>query len=813
MRLLITTVLLFLAVFVFGQQTDVAGSVSSEDGRPLPSITVTALRQPSKKSARFSLTDQKGNYQISLSDTGWYLIQLSGVGYQTKTGEAFYIGLDRTPIQLKMMTLVQASKNLTGVVVEAKKPLIEQKIDRTVVNVDASPVNVGSSALEVLEKSPGISVDKDGNISLKGKEGVLVLIDGRPTQLGAADLANMLRSLSATQLDQIEIMTNPPARFDAAGNAGIINIKTKKTKLMGYNGSATLSYGQGKYPKTSESLNMNYRQNKVNLFTNLSYNYRKSFQRLTIQRNFLDKASKDVISQFDQVARMLKVNESYNGKIGMDYFATKRTTIGVVLNGYYTPSDFQNRNLNNISDPHGNLKEQARALSLSDESWKNLSANLNFRTILDTAGKELTADLDRMKYRGEQFTSLSNFYYSPAGSELRKGDTLYGQLPQIIDITTFRADYSQALRKGARLEAGIKTSFVKTDNNAIYDTMYYGQVIRDKNRSNYFIYKENINAAYVSVSGKLSGKWSAQGGLRLENTRAEGNQMTTGENFVRNYTQLFPTAYLQYAADKKNTYVVNFGRRIRRPNYESLNPFIEYLDRYTSQQGNPNLKPQFSNNVELSHSFQGMITTTLNYSTTKDILQQIIEQNEATNETYVKQANIASQRQLGLSVSTNLKITKWWTGNLYANLSHNRFEGLANGEMVSIAATFLSINGSQQFKITKTLSGELSGWYRTKGIEGFMQSRAVGTLAFGLSQQVMQGKGSIRFSLRDIFYTQAFGAKVKYSTVDARFQERNDSRVATISFTYKFAKGKLGNAVKRQGSASADEQSRVGGGN
>src|SRR6186713_2283835 len=239
------------------------------------------------------------------------------------------------------------TKNLKEVTVVSRRPLVEQKIDRTVVNVEASVTNVGSSALEVLEKSPGITVDRDGNISLKGKEGVIVLIDNRPTYLSGPDLANLLRSMQASQLDQIEIMTNPPARFDAAGNAGVINIKTKKNKQFGYNGSATVGYGQWKYPKFNESVNFNYRQNKVNFFTNLGHNYGESFGVLNIKRNFREKDTKGLISSFDQETKRKSNSNTFNGKVGMDYFAGKNTTFGIVVTGF--TSD-QNRTNNTYTD-------------------------------------------------------------------------------------------------------------------------------------------------------------------------------------------------------------------------------------------------------------------------------------------------------------------------------------------------------------------------------------------------------------------------------------------------------------------------------
>ncbi|MBD0296794.1 MAG: TonB-dependent receptor, partial [Flavisolibacter sp.] len=693
----------------------------------------------------------------------------------------------------------------------AKRPLIEQKIDRTIVNVEASVTNVGNSALEVLEKSPGVTVDREGNISLKGKQGVIILVDGRPTQLGGTDLANLLRSMNASQLDQIEIMTNPPAKYDAAGNAGIINIKTKKNQQKGYNGTAGFTYGQGRYPKLNESLNFNYRKDKVNVFTTLNHSYRRHFNNLDIQRNFRDKTSKEIVNYFDQEARMKMRSNSFNAKVGMDYFANKNTTFGIVLSGFSNPGTFESRNHILISNKSGVLMSQAKALSVSERKWQNFSTNLNFRRVLDTSGKELTADLDYISYDGRSTQNLSNYYFDAVGNVTVKGDTLLGSLPQIINIYSGRADYTQPMKKGVRFEAGIKSSIVKTDNNAAYDSIQYGRIVHDFNRSNYFIYEENINAAYANLSGPLGKKWNGQLGLRVENTNARGTQVTTGEKFNRHYTQLFPTAFVQYKMNKTNTFGINYGRRIRRPNYESLNPFIMFIDRYTYQQGNPNLKPQFSHNIELSHNYKGYITTTFNYSRTTDIIQQVIEQNAEKNETYVKQANIANQRQYGLSVSANMPITKWWTNNIYINGFNNRFEGIVDNTFVSISATTLMLNGSQQFKLSKNSTAEISGFFRTAGIEGVIKAKPFGMMSVGFSQQVMKGKGTLRLNIRDVLYSQRFRGVTKYGTVDASFQERGDSRVVNVGFTYRFSKGKINSGPRRRTGSANDEQSRVGG--
>ena len=477
--------------------------------------------------------------------------------------------------------------------------------------------------------------------------------------------------------------------------------KTKKNRQMGYNGSVNVNYGQGWYPKVNEGFNFNYRKNKVNLFTNLSHHYSQNMNILTIQRKFRDRGTKQVLSEFDQEARNQGFNRGYNGKIGMDYFPSKKTTIGIVLNGFMNSREADNLNRSDISDARGELMSQTKATLTNSQSWKNFSGNMNFRQALDTTGSELTADLDYAVYNSRNNPTMINSYFDASGFPSVVPDTLLGSLPQDIKIYSGRVDYLKMLKKGVRFEAGVKSSYVKTDNDASYDSIINGQLVHDFNRSNYFVYEENINAAYANLNHPINKKWGAQLGLRLENTNAKGLQVTTGEAFTRHYTQLFPTAYVQYQHDKKNTFVLNYGRRIRRPDYHHLNPFINFIDRYTYSRGNPNLKPQFSHNIELSHSLQSYLTTTLNYSRTTDIIQNVLEQDEAKNETFVRRANIAKQRQFGISFNTNIPITKWWRSNVYVNAYDNKFDGIVNDTFVTVSATTLTLNGSQQFNLRK----------------------------------------------------------------------------------------------------------------
>ena len=811
MRKLLTIITLITLSFSSRAQVangKVSGTVVDGSAKIIESATISLLRVKDSSVAKIAVANRNGQFSFENVTEGSYVVSISAIGHSKGFSEDFEISPLNLSVTLKTIELVPLAKSLGGVTVTARKPLIEQKVDRTVLNVDASATNVGTSAMEVLEKSPGVSVDKDGNISLKGKQGVQVYIDGRPSYLSGTDLANYLRSLSSSQLDQIEIMTNPPAKYDAAGNSGIINIKTKKTKQFGYSGSISSTYSQGRYAKFNESFNFNYRKNKINFFTTLGYNNRKNFQELNIQRKFLESSTKEIISHYDQVSKMRDNGESFNGKLGLDFYATKKTTFGAVVTGFYNPGTFGNRSDVLISDPNRVLLSQTLASANNERKWKNLSGNLNFRHAFDSTGRELTADLDYITYNSTNRQDLVNAYYNANGIPTIKADTLLGNLPQDINIYSAKMDYLHPLKKGAKFEAGVKTSFVRTDNNAVYDSVNYGIKVRDIGRSNHFIYEENVNAAYVNFSRPISKKIFGQLGLRVENTNTKGKQITTNQQFERNYTQLFPTAFVQYKINEKHTLGLNYGRRIERPDYEDLNPFILFLDRYTFQQGNPNLKPQFAHNVELTHTFKGFLNTTLNYTNTTDIINDVLEQDANKNETVIRKQNIARQRQYGISVSAGGQVTKWWTGNVYANVFNNLFKGVVNGDNVEIGATAAQLNVSNQFKFAKTWSAELGGFYTTGGADGVFRIRDFGMLNMGISKQVLKGKGTIRLNVRDMLYTQKIRGDIRYSNIDASFQQRRDSRQVAVGFTYRFNKGKV-NAQKRKTGGASEEQNRV----
>lgn len=782
--------------------------------QPLEAVTVHLVKARDSGVVKTTVTDKAGAYILSGVMPGGYLIAVAAVGYEKRYSSLLTVTGNTQKLEVPDLKPEPSKAALEDVTVTAKKQLIEQKLDKTIVNVDASPTNAGLSALDVLEKSPGITVDKDGNISLKGKAGVLILVDGKPTYLSGADLVNILKNMPSSNLDQVEIMTNPPARYDAAGNSGVINLRTKKTRIMGFNGSVTLGAGMGLQPKANNSVNLNYRTGKFNLFGNYSYYWNKNEQDLRITRNFRDQSSGDIISVFTQRTLMKRNNQSHNFKAGVDYNLTAKTTLGAVFTGFVNPRKSDNNNVTQITKPGASQIDSITVADYNDRGhFNNIGANLNLRHLFDSTGREFTADLDYLQYNSENNQYFRNLFYNGGWSKTRADEWMNGALPSDIRIYSAKADYTHPMKDKSKLEAGVKTSLVKTDNDARYtvQNLATGDWETDKGRSNHFVYRENINAAYANYSRPISKKWSAQLGLRVENTSARGEQLTTGEVFTRNYTQLFPTAYIGYTASEKNQFALSYGRRIQRPDYEAMNPFYYFLDKYTYQKGNPNLRPQFSHNIELNHTWNGFLTTGIGYSQTNDIIMDVLEQIDSITTTYQTKGNIAKTKVYTFSISANLPVTQWWKANIYAQANHSRFNGVVNNGYLEVNGSAFMTNISNQFQIGKTWNMELSGFYRSRTVEGVIVSRPMGALNFAVSKQIMHKKGSLRLNVRDFLNVQAFRGYSRYQNVDINIYNQWDNRVVNISFTYRFSKGQTAQQRKRGG--AGEEQNRVKGEN
>jgi len=788
-----------------------SGLVTNADNKPLEGATVSLVRVRDSVLVKAFITGADGRFEFMPLRADTCVVAVSFIGFASYASPALYVGPDQPVLDLPAIQLQGRSGETLGTVtVQAARPFVERRIDRTIINPDALISNGGANTLEVLEKSPGVQVDIDGSISLRGKQGVLVLIDDKPTHLSAAALASYLRSLPASVLNSIEIMTTPPAKYDASGNAGVINIRLKKNTVKGWSGSINASYAQGTYARSNNSISFNYRVNKVNFFGNVSGNTNNDYQTLDIERHYIQ-PNGSLNSIFRQHSFIKNQRRSMTARLGMDYYLSKKATFGVVLNGFRNPATVTTTSNADLLNAAMGMDSMIMAHNRQQETSKNGSVNLNFNYDFDGKGRTLTLNADRIHYGLDADQGLTTSTYLPDHS-LKSQSQLTALLPTDIDITTAKADYVHPVKNG-RFEGGAKTTNIATDNIADFFNGVNGTTTVNYDLTNRFKYKERIQAAYVNASFDFN-RLSVQAGLRLEHTGVDGHQLGNARKpdsaFTHTYTSLFPTFYLSYKLDSagSNQLGLSYGRRIQRPNYQDLNPFVYPLDQFTFFAGNPYLQPTFSHNIELSHTYKNILTTTLQYSHIRDIIQETIEQNGTLF--ISRPGNIGQQTDIGISMNAGWQPgkIKWWTLQLYAEVINNHFKGILYNEPLDAQKTYWLFNGSSQFKLSKLWSAEVGGFYKSASVSGQFRSESVGLLRLSVQRKIFKERGSLKLTGNDVLYTfQPRGRIVSISNATATYHNYLDSRVVTIAFSYRLSKGSSLRA--RQSGASDTEKSRV----
>jgi Outer membrane receptor proteins, mostly Fe transport len=466
MRKLVSFLAGFFLLAGVSQAQKVSGVVKDQQGKALEKSSVSLLRANDSSVVKLAVTGDNGSYSFYVEPRS-YLVSASHVGHKTTYSAVFEVSGD---VKVPDITLSTASGSLSEVTVTAQRPLVEVRADKTIVNVEGTINAVGNDALELLRRSPGVTIDKDDNVSLAGKNGVQVFIDGKPSPLSGSDLANYLKSMQSTQIESIEIITNPSAKYEAAGNAGIINIRLKKNKSLGTNGSVSAGYVQGTYAKYTTGLNLNHRNKKINLFGNYNYNNGKYLMRFDMRREQFD-------TLFEQNNRMVFKNNTHGYKAGIDYFINAKSTIGAVVNGNVANNDFNTSGPMYFTYmPTGQLNRILQATNSNDMDRKNMNTNLNYRYAV-SGGKELNIDADYGFFRIRSNQYQPNFYYLPDGvTEISR--VIYNMLsPTDIDLFALKADYEQNF-KGGRLGIGGKAGYVRTDNDfKRYDVYNWGKVL------------------------------------------------------------------------------------------------------------------------------------------------------------------------------------------------------------------------------------------------------------------------------------------------------------------------------------------------
>lgn len=786
--------------------------IKNTEQSALDNVTVELRRAGDSALIKTTLSDKEGRAEFENVREGSYFLKASMVNYRIFFSSTVSIGPDRLLVEIPTMVLEKSAGQLGTVTVTARKPFIQKLSDRIVVNVENSIVNAGSSAMDVLERSPGVIIDQNDAISLRGRAGVIIMIDGKPTPMNGTDLANYLRGLPSSAIERIEIITNPSARYDAAGNSGIIDIRLKKDQRLGTNGTFNAGYGQGVYPKANAALSLNHRNKKINIFGNYNYAYRVGLNNLVLDRNFYENEVYRGGDLKDNYSKMPFTTNSV--RWGMDFFPSKKTIIGFVLNGNFNHFLRGNNNSSIVIDPQRQASSTFRSLATNNDRANNGLINLNFKHGFDSTGKEITVDLDYGRYNSSSLTRNATNYYKLDGTKLQPDYVLDGDQQGILDFKTAKLDFVHPMKNGAKWEAGLKTSFVSSDNDAKFFDVSNGTPQNDVNKTNHFLYHENNQAGYINFSKEYK-KWSIQLGLRGEQTNISTEQKMGNIRFDSSYFQLFPSAFFNYKLNAGQTLGISVSRRIDRPGYSQLNPFLFLIDVTTYATGRPGLLPQLTWSYELSYTLKS-ISFTLGYSHTKDNQNIAIAKfrdvfpNIPSEENVTVQIpiNLSSSDYYGITVSAPVRINKWWNMINNGNFFYNHFNGKLGSTTLSNGKPVLDIRTTNTFSFGKGWVAELSGNFNSGGRYGFMELDPQWGIGAGVQKTVWKGKGTVRFNITDIFWTNLPEAVITYNNYIEKWHAFRETRVANLTFAYRFGNNKV-QAARRRTTASEEERQRA----
>lgn len=808
--------LLFISIcsglLVFGQtiKTKITATVVNEQKSSIEAATVEVLKSSDSSLVKAALSDKSGAVEFDNIPFGTYIVKANLLGYEPHYSAVFTVTEQEPVISLPAISMtVQKATTLQGVTVTAKRPFIQKLSDRLVVNVDNSSVNAGSTAMEVLERSPGITIDQNDNIALRGKQGVIIMIDGKITPMSGADLANYLKSLPSSSIDRIDLITNPSAKYDAAGNSGIIDIHLKKDQRLGSNGTVTTGMGQGVYPKANAGATFNYRNKQLNVFGNYNYAYREQYNNLILRRDFFNNGT--FSSAYDQNNFIKLPFETHTARLGADFFAGKKTIIGFVVNSNFFHVNRTNNNISMVINEDNMPASSFVTNADSKEHFNNTVGNINLKHTFDTTGRELTADADYGIFTSGGLSTNTTKYYQLNGNKLQPDYILNGNQKGRLTIKSAKVDYTHPLKHNAKFEAGLKTSFVTSDNDALFYNNSNGNNEYDSTKSNHFLYKENNNAAYINYSKEFK-KFNMQLGLRAEQTNFEGRQMVHDISFDSSYLKLFPSVFVNYKLKEEQTLGLSVSRRIDRPAYNQLNPFIFLLDVSTYSTGNPYLKPQFTWSYELSYTLK-QINIAANYSHTIDDITNVVSPDLALSSgqhkvTVQSPRNLSTHDYYGVTVSAPVKVAKWWNIINNGSIFYNHYNAFLANTALDKGGMAWNISSNHSFTFHKGWSSELNFNYNSRARYDFFVADPRWQLSAGVQKTVLKNKGTLRFNITDIFLTNIPKGTIEFNDYLEHWHAFRDSRVANLTFTYRFGNNKVP-AARRRTTASEEETRRA----
>jgi iron complex outermembrane receptor protein len=788
----------------------IQGKVLMDTNSPAEAATVVLMQYADSTIISSGLVDKLGKYQLNNLKSGNYLLLVTQIGSGKVYSGPYTLSAGQIFIAPNII-LKQVSTQLKDVTIVARKPYIEVKPGKIILNVQNSVLADGNSAYDILRQSPGVHLGNDKeSLSVIGRQPALITIDGRPTNLTGDDLNNMLRGMQSSTVDQIEIISSTSAKYDASGG-GIINIVLKKGKNVGTNGTFTAGAGMGKYAKGRAGIVFNNRTANLNIFGSYTFDDGKTHRSINTNRNI---KYNDTLSNYNVAYNNIQTTQNHNFRLGADYALSSKQTIGFLVSGIVKKDAFVKNNDLKISNQN-KLDSLITAQSDLVRSSSFLNYNINYNGVLDKSGRSIAADANYSTYVRHSDEYITNTFYLPNGNTYRDDMMLENISPSSIHIWTSKIDYINPLSKTARFEVGAKYNHAKSDNTLLFGPKLPGTNTyqADPNFSNRFLYTEVVSSGYVNYVNKI-GKWDITAGLRAENTASKGSSYALNQNNGvtnnNNYFNLFPQAQASYTYNDKNIYTLSYNSGIHRPDYQDINPFLYYTDPYDYRSGNPNLKPEFTTTIQLSHTYNNEFVSSLYYSQTDDAYDfPVYRQNDTTKVNITERKNFGRIFSYGVSFYAPVQFTNWWSANFNLDASYLRYKAYAANGNFNKASQDIIFNSTQTFVLSSTISAEISGRYESPTLYGVNKLKQSYSVNAGISKQLFNKRGSIKINLNDVFNTDRDLNHAVYQNVDLSEINKKETRVWRIGFSYRFGKATVKSATKHN-TGSDDEQRRTG---
>ncbi len=801
-KLILISFFLIQVNLLFGQSS-INGKVISIDAEVQAYANILLLASADSSLVKGAVTDDAGSYKIENISDGNYIIAVSVIGYKTKYTSGFDLN-GTQDLKLEDIIIEEANTELQEIEVVARKALYEQKIDRMVVNVKNSVTSAGGNALEVLGRSPGVNVNEISNsIGMNGNDGVIVMIDGKASKMPAEALLGMLRGMDADNIEKIELFDTPPAQFDAEGSGGVINIILRKNKGNGTNGSYSLNVGHGRHLRYGGSLSLNYRKDKFNIYG--SYSYRHSLSEHDY-RFFRTVEQDNRLIQTKSKNDRMPENNNNNARLGLDFNISEKTVFGMLLSGYFNKNNNSSDNLSEFSEMDIPFSVVS-SLNTSDNNWNHGLANLNIQHNFKPK-ESLSFDVDYLYYKNDNPSNYENDFFDGENNLLESGSVRINKVSPIANLSG-KIDYNKTFKNNIQFQLGVKGTASKFNNLIEVDDLINGDYVRNEVFSQDYELDEKIGAAYTSVTFNLNKKTKVISGLRYELTDYLLGTQDDPKFIDRTFDNLFPSFFISHTLNDNNRIIFSYSKRITRPAFNELAPFVTFIDPNTFFSGNPSLRPGLSDNLKLDYKFKNVLFS-LRHSITKDgivTFQPVVD--AATNTQTYTTLNLDENELTTLSVSFPFYVSKWWEIQNSASGSYEKITLFSEPENSVLEIEDFAFNMTHTFSLPKQFVLEIAGRYQSPSYYGLLKVLPKGYINIGLQKKLPNDNGTLRLNFSDILRTNVWRSETEVPNLNLNntLTVGVETRIVRLSYSRTFGNSKV-KAARRRATSSAEERRR-----